>query len=67
MRLVEIKELISVEDKFENDELVLMKVVYKKIIFKIYVLSLLTILSTILAYDYRCCFGVRLFYIDWIL
>lgn len=39
MRLGVDKELISIEDIFENDELVLMKAVYKKGVFKISVLS----------------------------
>lgn len=40
MQLGESRELISVEDLFENDELVLMKAIYKKGVFKISVLSL---------------------------
>lgn len=40
MYFEEKKELISVEDIFENDELVLMKAIYMKGVFKISVLSL---------------------------
>ena len=39
MLFEENKELISVEDIFENDELVLMKAVYKKNSFEVSVLS----------------------------
>lgn len=39
MYLGESRELISVEDIFENDELVLMKAIYKKNSFRISILS----------------------------
>ncbi|MDE6470012.1 MAG: hypothetical protein K2L19_03200 [Eubacterium sp.] len=39
MRLGTDKELISIEDIFENDEFVLMKAIYKKNAFRISVLS----------------------------